>query len=277
MSTKKSNEVAKATRFDLGPAFDYGADAGIGAEISNEERMLPFLKLLQADSKQLSKKDDKFIPGAVPGQVCNTATGELFEGGMVVVPFHKVLHYLEWQKGTMGNPPVGEHAPGSAIVRDAVANAANKKVGPFFASNGNELRPTVSLYVMILDNATDQNIIGQAILDLSKSKLGAWSAYATRIDGFTQMLKNKPPLFSQLIGVEVVEAENKKIGKTYLNFRFTPGVDGDVRASFIPPTSPLYAVARDLNELARTGKIVAAEREGDEFGGAVNEDADGEF
>lgn len=280
MSTKKSNEetaVAKAQRYDLGPAFDYGQDAGIGTEISNEERMIPFLKLLQNDSKQCSQKDDKFIEGAKPGMVVNTATGELFPDGLTVVPFHKVLHYLEWQAGTMGNPPVAEHAPHSEIVRDAIANAANKKVGPFFAANKNELRPTVSLYVMILDNATDQNVIGQAIIDLSKSKMGAWSAYATRIDGFTMMMKGKPPLFSQIIDVSVVEATNKKIGKSYLNFKFEPAIGGSVKDSFLPPVSPIYAMARDLNDMARTGKIKADEREGDDFGAATNEDADGEF
>ena len=61
---------------------------GEGTVFDSSELQIPFIRLIQAMSPQLSKKKTEYIEGASQGDAFNTVTKELWDGekGLTVIP-----------------------------------------------------------------------------------------------------------------------------------------------------------------------------------------------
>ena len=70
---------------------DIFENAGDGASFDSSEMQIPFVRILQAMSPQLSKKKPEFIEGASQGDVYNTVTSQYWDGeeGIVVIPCYQ--------------------------------------------------------------------------------------------------------------------------------------------------------------------------------------------
>ena len=70
--------------------------AGEGASFDSSEMQIPFVRILQAMSPQLSKKKPEFIDGASQGDLFNTVTNQYWEGeeGVTVIPCYQTTKYL---------------------------------------------------------------------------------------------------------------------------------------------------------------------------------------
>ena len=78
---------------------DFTADAGAGLEnVTQEDLIIPRLKLVQALSPQVQKHDGAYIEGISVGDVFNTVTNEFWSGekGLTVVPVSYKRVFLEW-------------------------------------------------------------------------------------------------------------------------------------------------------------------------------------
>ena len=66
---------------------DIFSTAGEGASFDSSEMQIPFVRLIQAMSPQLSKKKPEYIEGAEQGDAFNTVTSEIWKGeeGLKVV------------------------------------------------------------------------------------------------------------------------------------------------------------------------------------------------
>lgn len=96
-ATKKAAASAVATT-DLGD-IDFTADVGAGMEGAGSEAFaIPFLKVLQTNSPEVDEASSKFLPGAKPGMLLNTVTGDLFDGkeGVQFVPCAYQRRFLRW-------------------------------------------------------------------------------------------------------------------------------------------------------------------------------------
>lgn len=131
--------------------------AGQGFEgASQEDYALPFVKLLQALSPQLSKNDAAFIPEARPGDIVISTSGALFAGedGIRVIPVTFSKKYLEYRKRTNGG--------------GFVASYDTKDDGLNSMQDGNELVDTANHFVLFEDS---EGNLKPACLSMSSSKL----------------------------------------------------------------------------------------------------------
>ena len=73
------------------------SNAGKGLEnITSEDITIPRLAVIQSNSPQRKKKDEKYIEGAEEGDIFNTVTGEIYKEPLTVIPCAYRKSYVEW-------------------------------------------------------------------------------------------------------------------------------------------------------------------------------------
>jgi hypothetical protein len=87
--------------------------AGEGATYDSSEMQIPFIRILQAMSPQLKKREAQYIEGSEQGDMFNNVTMELFTGeeGITVVPCFQTTKYLEFIPREQGGGFQGEIQP----------------------------------------------------------------------------------------------------------------------------------------------------------------------
>lgn len=260
--TKTENPPATVASRAVALPFQYGDDAGRGLDLTLDDLLIPFLKLLQDDSKELDEDDDKFIEGAEAGEILNTATKERLQTLLLVPAIKTPRHFVEFTPGTSG-AYVGEHEANSEIVRTATG-----KRNELVAKNGNKLVETKKIFAIILGE--DQQPIGYCVVPFSGSKLSAWSSYWTMVDTMRVSTPQGPkklgdvaPLFALRIRLNSKFQKNAK-GK-FFNFEMLPE-GGGVSESLLGPDAPGYVAAKALAEAIQQGRAKAdvASMEGEE-------------
>jgi len=194
---KKSKEIAKRNNINTPMGLEsMEADAGAGLEnATTEDFQIPYIKLLQALSPELKKRDIKYVPGAEEGMILNSGTGEFWdsEEGIIVLPVSFDFNIIEWAGEKRGqliavhdrkNPPT-----------PFAKNDKNESI----LENGNVLRPTASHYVLIV-NPENPNISERAVISMASSQLKISRRWMSLI-GAIQKLKTDgtpfvPPSFS---------------------------------------------------------------------------------
>lgn len=249
MKTDKNLPATQATGGAVA-VYDYGQDAGAGFEgTSGKDLSVPFISILQSNSPQVENKDPA---GAESGMLFNTVTRELISGekGIVFLPVHKELAYVEWVPRSKGGGFVGLHDPNSDTVK-AIVKANGGKLGKLKIGE-NELIETVYVYGLILDDD-----------GLETKGFGVISFTSTKIkpqkDWFTAMylLKGKPPLFANRAVIRTIKQKNEH--GTFYNFRIDP-LKKTWLDSLINPLEEgaLLAEAREFRDLVISGMARAA-------------------
>ena len=159
-------KTAKSLTKELAAAFE--DDAGFGfEEVTSSDLQIPFLRIIQALSPQLKKSDAAFIEGASQGDIFNTVTNKVWSAdeGVIVLPVHFQMKFLEFVPRSQGGGFEGELAADSEDVRTSVRD---KDSGMELLSNGNELVRTAQHYIKIVHE--DGNL-ENAIVDMKKTQL----------------------------------------------------------------------------------------------------------
>ncbi|MAC50918.1 MAG: hypothetical protein CME31_00070 [Gimesia sp.] len=126
---------------------DFTADAGAGLEnVTQEDLIIPRLKLVQALSPQVQKHDGAYIEGISVGDIFNTVTNEFWSGekGLTVVPVSYKRVFLEWGPERGGGLIATYEDP--AILQQCTKNERYQDILP----NGNQIQTTANHYVMQL-------------------------------------------------------------------------------------------------------------------------------
>lgn len=137
----------------------------------------PFLKVLQAMSPELKKSDPKFIPSAQQGQLCNSASQELYDDVNVVIL--KVEHSLVVWKPNRGGF-VGRFPKAKEDETVAKREGVQK-----WDIDGNEVMDTIEFFCMNADNPADI-----FILPMSTASFKHGRSFATRLR--TLQVNGKP-------------------------------------------------------------------------------------
>ena len=85
----KEGEVTKVDSASKLPVNLMEEHSGAGLEnLQQEDLSMPFIKILMPLSPQANKGDNRYIAGAEPGNIFNTATKRLYDGvqGIQVIP-----------------------------------------------------------------------------------------------------------------------------------------------------------------------------------------------
>ena len=106
VANKKSAELSTDVMDDI---FD---TAGEGASFDSSEMQIPFVRLLQAMSPQLNKRNAEYIEGSQQGDAFNNVTFQIWEGekGIQVIPCYQCTKYLEFVPRDLGGGFKGEIA-----------------------------------------------------------------------------------------------------------------------------------------------------------------------
>ena len=130
VAKKKSEELSTDVMDDI---LEF---AGEGATYDSSEMQIPFIRILQAMSPQLKKREAQYIEGSEQGDMFNNVTMELFTGeeGVTVVPCFQTTKYLEFVPREQGGGFQGE-IPATDPVLQKTTRSGAKEILP----NGHEL------------------------------------------------------------------------------------------------------------------------------------------
>lgn len=186
-----ANAVAKAQSTEISADLmdDIFADAGDGAAYDSSEMQIPFVRLLQALSPQIKKKDPAYIEGASAGDIFNNVTGQFWPGedGITVVPCYQVTKYLEFTPRDQGGGFLGEIA-----ANDPRLQSTTRTGGKELLPNGNEVVKSDQHFCLILD---DDGMIQPVVIDMKSTQLKVSRRWKTQIN----MKKVKHPKTGQLV------------------------------------------------------------------------------
>jgi hypothetical protein len=257
-TAKKSTAVSKQAAGEL-VTYDYGDHAGVGMNLDMDDLKVPFVQLVQNDSRVLDSDESKYVAGGKPGQILNTAS-QVYTDNLLIVPAMRKTSYVEWLPGRAGF--VAEHEDGSAIVREAKANAANPR--ELRTPAGNELQFTKSIYAIVLNEETLEPE-GFAVIPFAASKLASWRTYWTKID--TTKATKGVPIYGHMARL-AVKPDKSKEGKKFFNFDLYPAMDDDgilatsigdsnAATSRIAPDSTAFEAGAKLFDMVGSGAATA--------------------
>jgi len=263
MSSKK--DVAVKQEAGALALADFEADAGAGFENQTQADMvIPFLKLMQASSKEVKAKGSS----ARAGMLLNSATGEEYDGddGVEIVPAITEHCYIQYRPRSEGGGFVAKHDATSEVIRAAKDLAAkhNRPFGKLYTDyandgtpTGDELIETFSLYAVLCDGGDP---VGMIVLAFDSTDIKFYKKWNTGVASFLLPKadgsgKFSPALFSH--SVRVTTQENKYAAGDSFNYVLKPA-KGSIKDSLIAPNDPRYTAGRDLRDLVSQGIAKAA-------------------
>ena len=181
--------AAKGVEVSADVIDDIFETAGEGASFDSSEMQIPFVRIAQAMSPQLSKKKPEFIEGASQGDVYNTVTSQYWDGeeGIVVIPCYQTTKYLEFIPREQGGGFQGEIPANDSVLTKTTREGA-KEILP----NGHELVKSDQHYCLVVD---DDGSFQPAVVDMKSSQLKVSRRWKTQI----AMQKVKHPKTEQMV------------------------------------------------------------------------------
>ena len=183
VAKKKNAELSTDVLDDI---FEY---AGEGTAYDSSEMQIPFVRILQAMSPQLKKREAEYIEGAEQGDMFNTVTKQLWTGedGITIIPCFQTTKYLEFTPREQGGGFRGEISATDPILKRTERQGAKEML-----PTGNELVKSDQHYCLILD---DDGGFQPVVVDMKSSQLKVSRRWKTQI----AMQKVKHPKTGQLI------------------------------------------------------------------------------
>lgn len=237
--------------------FDYGEDAGQGFENQTmNDRKLPIIELLQANSPEVVESRGKIFPG----QFRNSVTGEIYDE-VYLVPAITDNCWTEWISRDDGGGFRGRHPINAKIVRKAIADNDGRAIGklkvpqPVDAKNrpqpDHELVEGFEIYAILYSK--EGEVMGFAMIPFTSTKIKIYKAWNSAIGGFAPTINGKKlapgtiPLFAHR--VKMTSESETKNGNTYMVPVLGPAEGGDdLKKSLLPKTDPRYIAAKKLHD-----------------------------
>ena len=248
VAKKKSAELSTDVMDDI---LEF---AGEGASFDSSEMQIPFVRILQAMSPQLKKRESDYIEGSEQGDMFNNVTMELFTGekGIVVVPCFQTVKYLEFVHRDQGGGFQGEIAATDPVLQQT-SRSGSKETLP----NGNELVKSDQHFCLLIG---EDGITQPVVIDMKSSQLKVSRRWKTQIA--MQKVKHpktgqmvKPPCFATQWKFTTVEESNDQ--GTWFNYRIEKV--GLVQNS----ERDLMLEAKAFRDSIAAGEVKAAPEEGD--------------
>jgi len=180
---------------------------GEGLDYDTSELQIPFIRLIQALSPQISKSKPEFIAGASQGDIFNSVTGQHWVGeeGITVIPCYQETKYLKFKPRAQGGGFMGELPKDHPDIARAVRQGSTELL-----PDGNELVKSDQHYCLILD---ETGVPTFGILDMKSSGLKVSRRWKTQIKMLTVKHPKtgklvSPPLFGTQWKLSVVEESN---------------------------------------------------------------------
>ena len=249
-----ANAVAKAKSAELSTDLmeDIMGFAGEGASYDSSEMVIPFVRILQALSPQLKKREADYIEGAEQGDMFNNVTMDLFTGeqGITIVPCFQTTKYLDFTPRDQGGGFNGEIAATDPILR-RTTRQGSKEILP----TGNELVKSDQHYCLVVG---EDGITQPVVIDMKSTQLKVSRRWKTTIA--MQKIKHPktgqmilPPLFATMWKFRTVEESNDQ--GSWFNYQIE-------RVGLVQDRD-LLMEAKAFRDSIAAGEVKAAPEEGD--------------
>ena len=245
VAKKKSAELSTDVMDDI---LEF---AGEGAAYDSSEMQIPFVRILQAMSPQLKKREAEYIEGAEQGDMFNTVTKQSWTGddGITVIPCFQTTKYLSFTPREQGGGFKGEIAATDPILQRTTRNGA-KEILP----TGDELVKSDQHYCLIVaDDGTYQPVV----IDMKSSQLKVSRRWKTQIA--MQKIKHPktgqmitPPLFATVWKFSTVEESNDQ--GSWFNY--------NIEKIGLVEDRDLMLEAKSFRDSVAAGEVKAAPEEG---------------
>ena len=147
---------------------DLQQDQGLGlTDLGNDDQATPFLKILQAISREVSRKSDAYIQGAEPGMIADSVERVAFDGdeGIDVVCVRVEPAWIEWEQDDRGGQ-------GTFVARHPadldVSHLGKNDRGEVITQTGNVLVKTLYFYVL---RVLEDGGVAPAVISMARSQL----------------------------------------------------------------------------------------------------------
>ena len=140
----------------------------VQVDVSQEDMMVPFLKVIQSLSEEVTPGKDKYNENVRPGDLYDSVTRTVFKNAKVIICGLK-KYYAEWTPEVRGTL-IAKHKSDSDTVKNAVKVERTTEKGNAFyqlkTPTGNDLIETYGV-VMLVKNEDGMTL--PAVLTLSKT------------------------------------------------------------------------------------------------------------
>jgi hypothetical protein len=252
--TELANINAEST--DLVAADDdFFADAGAGlGDFQQSDFLIPYVRIIQALSKELQKNHAKYLQGAEQGMFVNSATRKIYSGekGFLVIPVAFGHRYMAWRPNNAG--PAYDMGDDPTKFNAATPNDKNQR----FDAEGNQLTDAMQYYVILVDLDTWE--WEAAVLNFTGSQARKGRGWATTINNRmirhpdTQKLM-RPAMYFFSYKVTTVPESNDQ-GSWY-GFSILDGP----QVKDLPNGKEIFSAARTLRQRFEAGEVKGAMEE----------------
>jgi hypothetical protein len=235
--------------------------AGEGAAYDSSEMQIPFVRILQAMSPQLKKREAEYIEGSEQGDMFNTVTKQHWTGedGITVIPCYQTTKYLEFTPRDQGGGFRGE-IPATDPVLQRTERQGAKEMLP----NGNELVKSDQHYCLVVEaDGTYQPVV----IDMKSSQLKVSRRWKTQIA--MQKIKHPktgamitPPLFATQWKFTTIEESNDQ--GSWFNYQ--------IEKVGLLESRDLMLEAKSFRDSVAAGEVKAAPEEGSSTVSSSNSD-----
>lgn len=277
LATGGSRELTEAEKQKQQSIAAYAGDVEYSQEIAADDKLIPFLRLIQSNSPQVNPSEAKYIEDAKPGMILNTATNELYTMVAMVLCWrdHNYVEYVPRDSGGgfVSIWPVDDD-------RIPALRAAQGQFGKLKLESGNELSETYYDMGIVIGKKLDgtatepfECVVGYASTQIKKHK---------QRNSRLESLVGKPRKFPDFAFRWMLASmpESNKKGKF---FGWRIALDGEsAQDAFMPARladgnpNPLVVRAREFSALMHEGTMkpdfkqaVGADVDGAEAGGTV--------
>lgn len=228
---------------------------GAGFENVNETRdiLIPRVTILQALSPQMQKSKPEYLPNARPGDICDTATGEIFAQPLRAVVVDYVVSYLEWAPRNSSKGLVAIYQDGSAL---PVTRPDER--GRQVTEQGNLLVESRQFFCLLPDNGNRRVFIPMSSTQAKKAKRWITTMRAERRIHSKTGQEYNPPLFYRSHLLSSFNESNAE--GSWEGWRIEPSVEVEK----LPTSKATMKAIAEFYTVLKSGQVKAAAQEHDE-------------
>src|SRR6478735_614738 len=156
---------------------DFFEGAGEGLEdFSQSDMLVPYVRIVQALSKELQKNHAKYLKGAEQGCLVNSATRKIINGekGFYAIPVSFEHRYMAWRPNNAG--PAHDYGSDPAVYNSLTEDDKRKRMD----AEGNEVTDSMQFFTIIVDPETFEYEI--AVLNFGGSQMKKGRGWSTQIN-----------------------------------------------------------------------------------------------
>lgn len=235
---------------------EFFAGAGEGLEdFSQSDFLIPYVRIIQALSKELQKNHAKFVEGAEQSDFINSATRKLWKSsGFLVVPVAFGHRYMAWRPNNAG-PAYDMGDDPTKFNAITPKPEGDKEAGKRFDEAGNELTDSLQYFTILVDQETGE--WEAAVLNFGGSQARKGRGWATTINnrmerrpGTNQPIR--PAMWFYSYRITSVPESNDK-GSWY-GFSIAEGP----KVKDLPNGREIFQAAAALRQRVAAGEVKAA-------------------